>query len=299
MYGYASKADSAQAIRNPYDMVCHTKKFEIERIQEDSIIRDIRNSSVVSFNALNVTEDQTGIYLKFVNLDYSDENSILDFCNYYGLLYVDLNEYTALTKRLGCEAAYNSIEHSMKISDFIKELVDFRYVVELYSCLYTVDIDPLTKLTLDNKGIILALDNFVSKHERDPIHNSIFTKASFDLINEELVCANTDYDAIKNYILAIVRINIKKHVENIHFRVDPEVTSKKPQLQGTLLDAMYFRFYMDMMLDIPVRLCRNDKCSVIFATYYRYGGVGRIYCSDRCCKNHGMRMSRKRRQNKK
>lgn len=176
--------------------------------------------------------------------------------------------------------------YKINIDEFIAELKKFRLIAEFYC-----DVIPFVSDEKDINERTAILKEKVSQLRKLSVYNSVY----FDLIIDELQTSN-DIAKINQYLFAVVKKHIQNYTNKIHINIDGDIhkTSETKTnaiaLKGNLLSAMYFRFYLDVINDVPIKRCKDPKCNNIFAAYKR---ENKLYCSDRCCKNHGMRESRK------
>jgi hypothetical protein len=134
------------------------------------------------------------------------------------------------------------------------------------------------------ESLVSSLKQFVENHKNEEVSTSI--NIGFDLIKEELEKDKVDTDYIRKNIMFIIRSKIRPHIEKIHFKVLPDSDIDIPQLKGNLLEAMYFRFYMDILLKFPIKQCRAVECNNIFAVYSDKRQQRRKYCCEACRKRH-------------
>lgn len=286
--------------KNPYHMLWHTK--EGFYIQDNTICEDVNIQEVKTVTPLYVEEygkaknkrQLQGSYLDFININYNANGDkvtedILNFTSNHGLLLNDISDDRREKSYTGSDVTILSDKistpYSLAISQFVSESKHLRYLVELYSCLCTVAYDNEQDIELKHEeSLVSSLKQFVENHKNEEVSTSI--NIGFDLIKEELEKDKVDTDYIRKNIMFIIRSKIRPHIEKIHFKVLPDSDIDIPQLKGNLLEAMYFRFYMDILLKFPIKQCRAVECNNIFAVYSDKRQQRRKYCCEACRKRH-------------
>jgi len=284
-----------------FSMELQTKNFFVKRGQ----ICEKKNSEYKRIDPLAISEKQQGAYIQFINIDCCDNKQIGAFCNEYGLL---SNHDIRYGRKYRGEI--QELLFKMSIDDFVAEVKKFRLIVEFYCNLATIipDLKDIKQQILIFEQNILELRKasvYNSIHfdfiisEKDPIRLIDPMDEPETISEEELLCELAtigDNTKINEYLKAIVKRHIRNYTNKIHINIDGEVqkTSETKtnaiSLKGDLLSAMYFRFYLDIINDVPLKKCKDPNCKNIFAAYKR---DDKLYCSARCCKNHGMREKRK------
>lgn len=111
------------------------------------------------------------------------------------------------------------------------------------------------------------------------------------------------YKGIKLFILSIITGVCSEYINTLKIFVDPNmIRFDSVEYKGTLLSAMYFRFYLDIFMKqtdkidkklvdknatIPIRKCPN--CNKLFVVYYNYD---KHFCTTKCGHNYYVRNSR-------
>jgi len=262
---------------NTFSMELSVKNYFLKREQ----ICEDKKSADKKIDPLSVPDKEQGAYIRFINIDSTNNKQIVKFCNAYGLLFDNISSGRIYNGEV------QELLQKMSIEDFVIEVKTFRLIVEFYC-----DIAALIPDEQDKEQRIRIFKEKVSELRQLSVYNSVY----FDFIIDELEDGN-DSDKINEYLLAIVRRHIQDYTNKIHINIDCDVhkTSETKttaiDLKGNLLSAMYFRFYLDIVNNVPIKKCKDPKCKNIFAAYKR---EDKLYCSGRCSKNHGMRESRKR-----
>ena len=261
---------------NAFSMELYSKNFFIKRGQ---ICEEIKSEDK-KIDPLTVSEKQQAAYIHFINIDCTSNKQIREYCSEYGLLFNNIRGYRFYRGQL------RELLYKMDIEKFVAELKKFRLIVDFYC-----DVIPFVPNEKNKNEQIAILKNRVIQLRKLSIYNSVY----LDMIIDELQTSN-DVVKINQYLFAVVKNHIQDYTNKIHINIDgnihktSETKTDAVALKGDLLSAMYFRFYLDIVNDVPIKKCKDPKCNNIFAAYKR---GSKLYCSDRCCRNYGMREARK------
>jgi len=296
---------------NQYYLEWHRKPFDI---REGYIVERLE-ANAEAYNALEAVKNPSSneddkdnemskvSYLDFIECYNSDDTAILNFCNEYGNLFEDIPS----------KSAERTSPLQISIEQFKGEAAQLRLTVELYSCLFNVE---CYKNKSELESILTAYDRWMKKRKllksyKIPLTANIYLELIrahreedyVDVYESDATISSLTLELLKDSIKRAVLNIIKSRINDINVMLDEKKDMQVLSFKGSLLSAMYFRFYLDTLTkktgrklslaeaeeSIPIRICRNEKCNKIFNSYYRYK---KYFCCPNCSAADRMRRSR-------
>lgn len=279
----------------------------------DGVIKPVKGARSIEYNPFDNYLDrlrmkkpvkktsprENYIHASFANIDYKNENEILEWVKTYGVPYSYYVDSSG--ERMKCfpqvppqrsNSFAKDMSDELSISEIVSEIQAFRRTINFYSLIRQKPINTsalrecinqigfqqeylITTTNLDDRSPSSAHKAFGLQLIEEAFEK--FDKPCYGL--EELQTFEEEYGGIENiieeYIQNVLNITTQSVTEIVRFHGDQlQVTYQ----YGSLLALMYKMLVFDWTKSIEMRTCADNSCRRFFIPYH----PSSIYCADEC-----------------